>query len=244
MPSRLAPALSALLLLAFAATATAGTTTILDADFDAEPLDALIGIGGAVAGQPVSLGGAPAFVRSAPMGTPSLEIGDDSSVTSESVRFEFLNGWGISSGVLTLSMNLWFHTADDYQIYIREAGTSSVGFLNLRFDQSGVVGYGDLDSGGSTTVGSYTTGSSLPLVLTFDLGSGTYDVTLDGAALLTAESMGTFTEGIGSILIGASFDADLDGLLSVDDVLVTATETPSPVDPSSWTGIKAIWRTE
>lgn len=230
-------------LLVFVLPAAAGTTTILDCNFDAETLDALAGTGGAEAGQLYSLGGAPALVRSAPFGTSSLEIGDDSSITAEAVRFQFLNNWEIDRGVLTISLNLWFHEFEDYNLYIREAQNSAVSFLTVLFTSSGSVRYRDLNSN-TTTVGSYTLGEALPLVLAYDLDQMTYDFSLGGAALLTDESLGSFPQGIGAVLIGAAFDADTDGLVSVDDMLVTATELPSPVESATWSEVKAAWRDE
>lgn len=222
--------------------AHAGVTTALECHFDGEPLDAEIGTGGAAVGEPWTLGGAPAIVRSAPFATPSLEIGDDSSTTSEQVRFRFLNDWEFTTGVVEISMVLYFHSLDGYVLYIRESLFSSTSFLNLRFDGGGGVGYGDLDSGGSTQIGTYTAGVALPLTITFDLDAGTYDVDLNGVLIRDNESMGTFTLGVGAILIGADFDADFNGLVSVDDIVVTATQTPSPVEATSWGDVKAVWR--
>lgn len=237
--------LSAFALLVSALPASAGgATTILDCNFDAETLDALAGMGGAAAGQLYSLGGTPAYIRSTPFATPSLEISDDSSVTAETVRFQFLNDWEIDSGVLTISMNLWFHEFEQYVAYVREANTSGTSFLNLGFTATGNVRYGDLDSPGSTVVGTYTTGESLALVITFDLDTATYDVTLGGSAILTDESLGSVPRGIGAILLGTDFDSNMAGLYSVDDVVVTATELPSPVESTRWSDVKAAWRGE
>lgn len=235
---------AAFLALCLCTPALAGTTTLLDCDFDSEPLDTEIGTGGAAAGQPVSAQ-APAFVRSTPFATPGLEIGDDSAITAQPVRFEFLNGWSLSTGTITFSMNLWFDTPGQYtNLYIREHQWSAQSFMNLRFGGTGDVAYGYAGSGGYTTKGTFQFNAVQPLTITFDLDAETVSASLDGAAILTDSPFGFDPIGIGAILFSMDADADSAGTVSVDDLLVTSTNDPSPVDTASWGAIKAEWRSE
>jgi hypothetical protein len=237
---RLAP--GALLALLLSTPALAGTTVLLDCDFDSEPLDTEIGIGGAAVGQPYS-STAPAFVRDTPFATPSLEIGDDSPNSAQSVRFEFLNGWSLSTGVLTFSMNLWFDTPGQYtNLYIREHMWAAQSFMNLRFNGSGGVQYSYAGSGGAPTVGTFLFHAVQPLTIVFDLDAETVSATLDGTPLLTDEPFGGVPLGIGSLLLGMDADVDSLGTVSIDDLLVTSTNDPNPVDAASWGRIKAGWR--
>ena len=239
---RLAPG-ALLLALLLSTPVIAGTTVLLDCDFDSEPLDTEIATGGAAVGQPYSAT-APAFVRSTPFATPSLEIGDDAT-SAQSVRFEFLNNWSLSAGVLTLSMNLWFHTPGQYtNLYIREHQWSAQSFLNLRFNGTGGVQRSYAGSGGYTTVGSFQFNMAQPLTIAFDLDAETASATLDGTPLFTDQPFGYDPIGIGAILLGMDSDVDSLGTVSIDDLVVTSTADPSPVDAASWGRIKADWRSE
>lgn len=232
-----------LLALCLCTPALAGNETVLlDCDFDAQPLDTEIGTGGAAVGQPVSAQ-APAIVRNAPFATPSLEIGDDSAVTAESVRFEFLDNAAISTGQLTFSMNLWFATpGENINLYIREQGSSSQSFMNLRFDGGGTISHGYEGSGGNTVVGTYQFHAAQPLTIAFDLDAETVSASLDGTSIITDSPFGGVPEGIGALLLGTDFDADSLGTVHVDDILVTSTNDPSPVTASTWGRLKTLWR--
>jgi hypothetical protein len=222
--------------------AAPGADTILHCDFDAEPLDELIGEGGASVGQPVFRGGVPARVRDAPLPTPSLELVDDWGLGARHVRFEFLGGVGVTSGMLEVSMNLYFQELNFYSVYLREPAAAAVAFLSLTFAGGGTIHCADLDSPGGPPIGTYAAGVLLPLVLTFDLDARTYDLSLAGTLLRDDESLGPSTEGIGALHVGLDHDADSAGTMYVDDILVTATESPSAVASAGWGVVKAAWR--
>ena len=114
-------------------------------------------------------------------------------------------------------------------------------FAQIRFQADGNVGYLDEDSPSLTTVGSYATGQAIPIQLTFRLDSGTYDVTLGGTPILTDESHGVTDRGIGAFVFSSFVDPDLNGQFSVDDVLVTATDVPTPVVAGSWGKVKGAY---
>lgn len=236
------PLAAAAAALALAAPAGAGTTTVLGCTFDAEPVDEVIGTGGAAFGQPIDLSGMAATVRATPFATPSLELLDDQGNVGSNVRFAFLDDVEITSGVLDVRMRLQFHMLEFYSVRLREAGSSAVSFLDILFTNSGSIRCSDLDTPSNPIVGSYTAGTPANLRITVDLDAGTYDLSYDSVLLLDDESLGSSPRGIGTLLIGVSNDAGDEGSYAVDDILVTATEVPNPVEPATWAGLKAAWR--
>ncbi|GJM45328.1 MAG: hypothetical protein DHS20C21_21700 [Gemmatimonadota bacterium] len=216
--------------------------TLLDCDFNSETVDAPLPTGGPAAGQPISLGGVDAFVRSTPFGSPSVELQDTWGSGARHVSFTFLNGWAPSTGTMSISADLWFEDADNYSFNLREADAASVSFLSLLFQFNGNIRYGDLDSPGNTLIGTYTTGVPQSLLIDVDLDTATYDLTLNSTALLSGESMGVLPEGIGRIYVGLSHDADSSGTFYLDNLDVSASEVPSPVDASTWGRVKDLFR--
>ena len=224
-----------------AAHAAAGVTTVLDCTFDAKPLDQIIGTGGAAAGEPIGLDGMPAMVRATPFATPSLAVVDSLDTFGANVRFEFLNDWEISQGVLDVSMTLYFQELDNYSVGLREQGSAAVAFLDVRFLSNGFVGYADLDSA-PAFIGTYTSGVPLPLRITVDLDARTYDLSLGGVLLLDDQSLGASPRGIGSVYAGVLNDPASVGTYAVDDLIVTATELPNAIESPSFGELKAAWR--
>lgn len=216
--------------------------TVLDCDFDAEPIDQILANGGAEAGQPSWLGGINAYVRDAPLPTSCVEVTDHWGSGAKYVRFTFLNSWAIFAGQMSIETDLWFAEDGNYGINLRELGGSAVNFLTLYFTQTGDVRYVDLDTAGNPLIGTYATGQSQVLRIDIDLDSATYDLSLGGTPFLTGESMGVLPEGIATINIGHTSDADASGTFYIGDVRVTATEPPSPVEPTSWGQVKGLFR--
>jgi hypothetical protein len=216
--------------------------TILSANFDGEPLDQTIGTGGAAVGEPVYVGAVGGAVRAAPFATPSVEIDDELDLSGDSMRFDFLNDVEIVSGTVTLSANLWFEELGNYSVLLEPVGSASRTFTWILFQDDGTIAYFDYDTPSPVTIGAYAAGASFPLVITQYLDSGTYDVTWNGTPLLQGETHGITDRGLGSIIFGSSPDPDTAGVYYVDDVLVTATVVPSPVEPQGWGSLKAKYR--
>jgi hypothetical protein len=227
----------------FAPTAVSAATTILACDFDAEPLDQVIATGGAAAGQPVDLSDTGATVRATPLPSPSLEISDTWGFGARAVTFDFLDGVEITSGVLTVSMTLQFAQLEDFAIGLREHGSAAVPFLDILFRVTGAVGYFDLDTPPSLTqIGTYAAGTPYTLTVEIDLDARVYDVRLDSTLLRDDESLGSSSRGIGWLLTTMEHDVDSTGTFYVDDVVVTATTLPTPVQPTTWGALKEMWR--
>jgi len=235
-------AVSALVMLSVPAR-SAADTVYLQATFDDKTLDAPIGIGGPDVGEPIYVDfSLLATVRGGPMSSPSLEIQDDSASDYGLVDFEFSSGAEITTGIVAISLHLWFYelgAGNDFSLRIREQETGSSQFLTLRFEPTGDIEYYDTDTH-ITWIGTYQTGRQLQVELVFDMDAGTYDLVFDGLMLLDDETHGVEDRGIGSILPVCENDPDIGSKFSIDDILVTDTD-PSVVTPVTWGGVKALF---
>lgn len=220
--------------------------TILQANFDGEPLDVPIGTGGALNGQPVAVGGAiSAIVRGWPLSTPSLKIDDDDLLDPGFVRFLFVDTDSVvATGTAVISATLWFQNFEEYGIRVRERRTAnSKRFLDLVLGSTGFVRYKDTDTTTLQDIGTYSLYTPLPLVITFDMDAATYSVELDGVMLLSNEPHGALPpyQGVGAILFGMEADDDPHGEFNLDDLVVTK-EEPTAVESTSWAEAKALYR--
>lgn len=212
---------------------------ILDGDFEDQPLDQVIGTGGAAAHQPVDLDGIDAFVRTSPTGGQALEIVDAFDFGARTVRFEFLESAEITTGVLTLNAVLHFVDDNRYVVYVREQAGAAQSFLDLVFAEGGAVLHSDADDIGYSAVGSYTLDEDLLLTITLDLDAGTSAVSLDGVEILSAEATGVTGAGVGSILFGFDHDPDLIGDYYIQSV--TADWTATAVAARTFSTVKSAW---
>lgn len=213
----------ALLLFVFGLCTAAGVSgqVVLDANFDGKTVDQPIGTGGAALGEPTDVStGITAIVRSAPLGSNSLEITDASSFSAGAVAFDFLELAEVTGGVVRITCVLWFDQLDQFELGVRESQGFTQRFVTLSFVDNGLVLYRDGDSTAYVPVGNYITGQALSLLLEYDLDAGTYDVELDGTPLLDDEVYGVAARGIGRVFIGTGADADLVGTVYVDDLRV------------------------
>ncbi len=227
---------------AAAAAIPRGAPTILDCNFDDKPLDQVIGTGGAAANEPVDLNNLAATVRSTPFPTPSLQMVDDWGSGAKHVRFQFLEDVEITTGIVETKMSVTFDVPDRYSVLFREVGTSTSVILNLDFEATGEIYYKDLDTSASTMIGTYTAGTEIPVRIRHDLDQNECTLRVDDVVLLDGESIGSMTRGIGSILIGLNHDANSLGTMSLDDLVVTATDAPTAVEATSWGRLKSLYK--
>jgi len=214
----------------------AAETIYLAADFNDQPLDLPIGTDGPEFGQPVWVDPQiTAIVRDYPMPTPCLEIQDNDDYAAGTVRFEFLGGVELTSGFVTMTMNLWFHEVSpgfSFRVGFREHGSSVYKFCDLDFTDWGAVYCYDHDTN-IGQIGTYEVGRVYPVRVSFDMDAGIYSVWLDGILAVHDESHGVVSRGVGALLCSCLHDPDLDGLFNVDDILITDQEvvTTIPHDP-------------
>lgn len=228
----------------FASTGIAEQTYLV-ATFDDKTVDAPIGTGGAAVGEPISVDALiTAFVRSAPFPSRSLEIQDNDTFSAGSLRFEFLNGVEVSSGLVVILADLYFFEFSEgwqFTLYVREAQFSSESFLTARFLSDGNITANDKNSS-LGVIGSYQTGQPLSVILAYNMDAGTYDVYLDGVQVVTDEPHGVTDRGIGAVLFGCDSDADLTGKFAIDQIRVLDYLPPVAVEPATWGKIKALFR--
>ena len=224
--------------------AAAEAETILDCTFDSKEVDQSIGEGGAAAGEPVSLGGVPATVRSQPFPTPCLEMTEDWGFGARAVRFEFLNGSEVQDSGVTFDFSLYFQDFNGFSVYVRERSFSAVSFLNLTFTSDGSILFQDLNDPENRVIGTYTTGEILPFVLTFTItwaGGGNFrakvSVSIGGEAVIVDENLGIIPVGVGAVLFGLDHDEDSEGTFFLDGLRATTFGTP--VLPTTWGSVKA-----
>lgn len=213
---------------------------LLVADFDSKTVDQPIGTGGPSAGEPNTVDPmVTAIVRAAPFESPCLEIRDNDTFAAGTVRFDFVDGNELTTGTVTFDADLWFDALENFNIYIRESGSSAASFLNLGFGDDGSVFYNDKNPGG--LLGTYTAGAPVHLKLVFRMEEGTYDIRLGGVDVLTERAHGVTERGVGAILFGTAHDADLEGTFFIDNVSASGTGV-SPTKDQSWGSTKASFR--
>ena len=199
----------------------AGGNLALHADFNNKTLNAPIGTGGAAVGEPVSVGGeVTAIVRSAPSGSPALEVKDNSPCCAGAAWFEFLGGAEYTLGRVLIQADVWFSELSDCYVGVREHGGASRTFADIDFGSDGNVRFYDA-AGVARSAIPYSTGHTIPLLIDFDMNARTYDVWLDGVQVINDRSHGINDRGVGSVLFGANNDPDLTGRMFVDNVHVT-----------------------
>jgi hypothetical protein len=233
------------LLLTIGVIGPAGADTIyLQADFDDKTIDAEIGTGGPEVGEPVFVSySVLATVRGGPFATPCLELQDDDTYASGFARFEFLGNAEITTGLVVLSADLWFHSLSPgfrFMLAIRESDGTAEEFATLYFQDDGSVWAWDEDSYHGT-VASYAVGRPVPLMFTYDMDGGTFDLWLDGQLLLDDEPHGVVGRGVGSIYFGCLDDSDLEGQFCVDNIVVTDS-VPTTALGSTWGQLKDCYR--
>jgi len=218
----------------------AGDFVLLDATFDDKTVDAPIGTGGALVGEPVSISpGIDVIVRDGVFVTPSLEIADQATLGTPFVRFEFVDSFEETAATVEITALLRFSEVDGYVFYVREQGTSGSSFSSVTFTSGGTLTITDA-AGVAFSGGSYAADTDHLLEITHDLLDGTWDLSLDGTPHVTNRSHGITDRGIGAILIGVQNDAELDGSIHLDRIRVTS-DGLVPAASGSWGAIKALY---
>ncbi len=228
-----------LLLVSLLAAAPAAADIILDVDFEGQPLDQVIGTGGAAAGQPYDIYNCTPIVRDGPMGSYCLEIEDIADFGTGNVLFAFLDDAEIVTGTVEIVCDLWFDYLELYHFYVREQGSSGQEFLTAYFLDGGAVAFHDQSGfAGSAT---YEVGRSIRLRVLYDIDAGTYDLWWDGTRVITDRAHGIVGRGVGSIIVGTDHDEDLDGLFYIDDLRVE-TDVSTPTTATDWGSLKLLWK--
>ena len=210
--------LALLVAICFAITTSVRAEILLNANFNNETLNQPIPLGGAAAGEPVSLDSpGMATVRQGAFSTQSLQIVDQVTTRSSPVRFEFLNSAEVTTGILHLSLNAYFGQLGNYDFGLREQGSSSRDFFDFYTSDIGTLFVTT-----STYLANFSYSALTPLHFdfVFDMDLRTVSGSVNGMVLATDVPMGITDRGIGALLAGQGFDADLNGKFDIDDLVV------------------------
>ncbi len=194
--------------------------TLLRADFEDQPAGEVIGTGGAALGQPVALSACSPVVTEKVLVGNSLEILDESEVSSGSAKFEFLGSTEITDQPVSLSLWMVVDVSDGYNLAFREQGSSTERLLDVHVVDSNRLSIID-GLVGATLVGSITPGVPFRVEIAFEMGLRAYSLWLDGERLLHRRPLGGDGDrGLGQLHVGYDFDAGFSGRLFVDDIRV------------------------
>ena len=206
--------------------APASAGVLLDVDFEQMSPGSPVAVGGPIVGRAGGdLSGAITTRIERHDDSNWLAIGDNDEYAAGAVRFEGGQGRGYLNGEVAFSADLYFDPISEgstFFVYVREAGSSASTFLSLTFSDTGNISLSDQNTP-HKAIATYgdRTGRPLPLDLVFDMEALTYDVWLDGELVVEAERHGIEEVGVGSILFGTAHDADYEGVLYVDNVMMT-----------------------
>ena len=167
-------------------------------DFNDQPLGP-VGTGGAALGQPFALNGSlNANIVERGSGR-ALRI-DTAGTTNPSVIFQWPDNHNLTDEIVRISFEVEFEAMDSYIFRVRRAGSFADGYLNLRFSAGGFISNLSPVTG---TIGTYSAGVPLSVLLEFDNRAGTVSIALDGEWVLEGFSHGAPSgEGIGRITFG------------------------------------------
>jgi len=199
--------------------------TVLDADFQDQPVEKPLALGTAAQGLPVSI--APnlwALVRDTPMASRSVQVTWSQVVGSGAVRFLLVDDVEPRTGALSIRFDLHPQVADAYTVFLREAKGASQAFGDLLLNGSGGVRVND--SIGSTLLPwTWQPGRTYAIHWLYDLDAGRYDLRVDGRVVLAGRSHGIDLAdpqqaGLGSVSFGLNNGATANAVLSFDNLLV------------------------
>ncbi len=216
----------------------------LDANFNDKTIDSPIGMGGPGAGEPyyyeTSVGG---YVRSAPMGTPSLEVTDGSDSQFGSVWFKLLNSARVNHGVLVTTAKLWIAEPTGMmapcRVSFTDSGAASFNFLWINFSAVGQVHLTSAD-GPVGYIGAYETNTVLNLRVAIDLDAHTFDVELNGQLLRDDEPFTGGDVGVNRVAFSFEPDADILGTFYLDDLRVSDPDGVA-VEPCTWGRLRRMF---
>jgi len=191
---------------------------LLEADFEDEPVDQVIGTGGAALGQPVSFNATVPRVRAGLFPSQALEIPDGSQTSTNSVTFEFLDDAEIDDQ--PVSITAWLQTDSDttYFMRLREQGSNTQTILDVSIAADGYVAVRDGD-GFTDQVGAVLPGVPFRLELALEMGGRAYSLWVDGERVRHRAPLGgDGSRGVGRVIFAADYDFDFAGRLLIDEI--------------------------
>ena len=189
----------------------AGDHVLLNATFDHETVGALVGTGGAAAGEPISLfchGDATpndcATIATSPFATPNLQIHDTDTYYGQDTRFGFLGDEEVTTGTVQIRAQVLFTGAGGPGFGLREQGTAAQTFLNVNCTTSNLY-CGAYTGNTFHNLGAQAANTIMPLEIDASANQKLLSLRLNGTTLLDKVSIDlTTARGIGSILISTT----------------------------------------
>jgi len=195
---------------------------LLDAEFDSEPLDQPIGVGGPELGQPIAVEpGLSAIVRGTPRPTPSLELSHAAMGIARAARFEFLGDVEVVHGDLVVRFVFQAGQLDSFDLLnVRERSTSARSFLTLNLVPDGRIMASDGSGDPPLELGTYVPGVDYLVQVVFHMDTHSWDLDLDGVPIVTERVHGIVDRGIGALLIGTGHLTGPGSVLLIDRLRV------------------------
>ena len=143
----------------------------------------------------------------------------------EAPDFRYDIGTSLTSGKVSVSMNLLFERLENYHVYFRETSTSVTSVANLQFGTGGGITIETV--GGSVSGGTYAAGTTYLLEANLDLDADLMDVFLNGTLIAGGRAI---DDVFGAAIIGFEFSSfvaspgDFDGVMQVDNFRVSVPE--------------------
>lgn len=202
---------------------------VLEADFENQTAGMVIGMGGAIAGEPAVISGS-MVTEVIATGGANGNVLDMQSVNLSSTQYlawQFLGDMEIRSGIVVIEHQLLLDSLDRYTFAVRESGSNATVFASLVLLPNG--GASIFDESGNQAIGiNYTTNQTYWLRFEFNMDLGTYSVFWDDALIVVDRAHGVSNgRGIGRYLTAISNPSINGGPMSIDNLLVTATEIPA-----------------
>ena len=220
-----------LVLLAAHHSAHAGDHLLLNATFNDETVGAVPGLGGAAAGEPISLfchgDSTPAdcaIIATSPFATPNLQIRDTDTYYAQTTTFGFLADEEVTTGTVQIRAQVLFTGGGQPQLGLREQGTAAQQFLDLYAGDN--TPYLSAYTGNTfhNGLGQYTPNVIVPLEIDASADQKLVSLRLNGATVLDRVAIDlTTARGIGSILIGNANTAEtVADVMRVDNLRAVA----------------------
>ncbi|HET9031334.1 MAG TPA: hypothetical protein VFN25_00360 [Dokdonella sp.] len=153
---------------------------LLKADFNDKQLNAPLGTGGAIFGEPTAITpGLSVIVRAAPLATPSLHFSQTTITTEKTARFELLGGAEARNGELKVGFTV--HTPpvlDTFRMRTLKRTTTSFLFGGVEFTSAGKIRTLH-ELNGNTDFFDYAPDTTYRIDLVYQLAAGTYDIYID-----------------------------------------------------------------
>lgn len=199
---------------------------LLDAHFDDKPPGQPLGTGGAVLGEPTYISPALQAVVAEDASNPGnhlLDLSGQNLAGTAAMHFDFLDNAEVNQGLVRASALITLPTAGFglATLYLREHGSNMHTFTTMTFFNSGIISVADNLGTMPILPMSIPFDQPMQVEIIHDLDQRSYDVLINGVALVQERAHGVEARGIGRIGFGLGRHSDsVHGQVLIDDVVV------------------------